>query len=314
MGVDDDLRLSVIITFNRKFLSSTRDCIDSLTKQTLPRSKFEVILVSTGDDSTFDSTVNVIAGTVPKDFNFHCFSIQKGGRAAARNRGIEQSIEEILLFYACDFIATPQLLEHHLNLHQQNRDRQLVGIGSVVFSSKLDMTPLMHWLDESGALFGAKLLPSNTEIPAEFFFGANTSLKKDFLDSVGPFDEELPYDSVDDSEMGHRLFEHGMKNVFLPVALAYHDHQISMKERREALREAGESHAILDSRNPDFVTSDLRNRWQARNALVGRLLEGWHRTIYSLIGCEDDLWKYFDLSMARAWVDGYRKTMKHLRN
>ena len=147
---------------------------------------------------------------------------------------MRQSAGNILIFYASDFIATHQLLEDHLTLHEQKSDSKVVGIGPVAFLSKLEMTPFMRWLDESGALFGTKLSSCNTGIPAEFFFGANTSIKKDFLNSVGPFDEELPYHSVDDSEMGHRLFERGMKNVFLPDALVHYDHQISIEERRKA--------------------------------------------------------------------------------
>jgi GT2 family glycosyltransferase len=214
------------------------------------------------------------------------------------------------LFFKSDFIATHQLLEDHLTLHEQKSDSKVVGIGPVAFLSKLEMTPFMRWLDESGALFGTKLSSCNTGIPVEFFFGANTSIKKDFLNSVGPFDEELPYHSVDDSEMGHRLFERGMKNVFLPDALAYHDHQISMEERRKALREAGESTAILDFRNPRCVSRDLRH---ACSAGMVRLLEGWYRTSFFLLRREQDLWKYFDRSMTRAWVDGYRRAEKHLR-
>jgi GT2 family glycosyltransferase len=266
--------------------------------------------VNAEGDSAIDSTVNTIAENMPKDFNFHYFRIQKGGRAAARNHGIRQSAANVLFFFASDFIATPRLLEHHLTLHEQNSDSKVVGIGPVAFLSKLEMTPFMRWLDESGALFGTKLSSCNTGIPAEFFFGANTSIKKDFLNSVGPFDEELPYHSVDDSEMGHRLFERGMKNVFLPDVLAYHDHQISMEERLKALREAGESTAIIDFRNPRSVSRDRRH---ACSAGMVRLLEGWYRTGFFLLRREQDLWKYFDMSMTRAWVDGYRMAEKHLR-
>jgi len=223
---------------------------------------------------------------------------------------MRQSAGNILIFYASDFIATHQLLEHHLTLHEQKSDGKVVGIGPVAFLSKLDMTPFMRWLDESGALFGTKLSSCNTGIPPEFFFGANTSIKKDFLNSVGPFDEELPYHSVDDSEMGHRLFERGMKNVFLPDVLAYHDHQISMEERRKAMREAGESTAIWDSKNPRLVT---RDRWHGCIAGMVRLLTSWYRAKSLLLGREQDLWKYFSWSMTQAWVDGYRRTEKYQR-
>jgi GT2 family glycosyltransferase len=249
--------------------------------------------VNAEGDSTIDSTVNAIKENMPKDFNLHYFRIQKGGRAAARNYGMRQSAGNILIFYASDFIATHRLLEHHLTLHEQNS-------GSEV----------------SGALFGTRLLPNNTGIPPEFFYGANTSIQKVFLNSVGPFDEVFPYDSVDDFEMGRRLLERGMKNVFLPGALAYHDHQISMEERRKAMREAGESTAIWDSKNPRLVTRDRWHRWYRWHGCIAgmvRLLTSWYRAKSSLLENEQDLWKYFSWSMTQAWVDGYRRTEKYQR-
>ena len=267
-------------------------------------------------DSTIDSTVNAIKENMPKDFNFHYFRIQKGGRAAARNYGMKQSAGNLLIFYASDFIATHRLLEHHLTLHEQNSGSEVVGIGPAIFPPKLDMTPFMRWLEESGALFGTRLLPNSAGIPPEFFYGANTSIKKVFLNSVGPFDEVFPYDSVDDFEMGRRLLERGMKNVFLPGALAYHDHQISMEERRKAMREAGESTAVWDSKNPRFVTRDRWHRWYRWRGCISsmvRLLTIWYRAKSLLFGREQDLWKYFSWSMTQAWVDGYRRTEKHQR-
>jgi len=79
----DELRVSVIIALVRTHLHCLKDCISSLTTQTLPRSEYEVILVNAEGDSTIDSTVSAIAENMPKDFNFHYFRIQKGGRAAA---------------------------------------------------------------------------------------------------------------------------------------------------------------------------------------------------------------------------------------
>jgi GT2 family glycosyltransferase len=259
-----------------------------------------------------DSTVKSIAEDALKDFNFHYFRINKGGRAAAHNYGIRHARANLLLLYGCDFIATPELLEHHVRLHQQISDSKLVGIGPALFPSKFEITPFMRWLEQSGTLFGAPFSSTKSTIPEEFFYGVNTSIKKDLLDEVGPFDEQLPYHAVDDYEIGRRLFERGMRTVFLPRALAYHDHQISMRDRRQAMKEAGASTAILESKNPNFVTRDHYHEASRRPTGIVRLLAGWHRTKYFLLGREEELWKYFGLSMTQAWVGGYRNTKRKL--
>lgn len=271
-----------------------------------------MILVNAEDDSTIDSIVKTIADDTPNDFNFHYFHMSKGGRAAARNYGIKHAQAKILVLYASDFIATPELLAHHLRLHEQDSDSKLVGIGPALFSSKLEMTPFMRWLEQSGAIFGVPFSATNSTIPKEFFYGGNTSIEKDLLNEVGPFDEQLPYHSVDDYEMGRRLFERGMRTVFLPEALAYHDDQILMHERRRAIKESGASMAILESKDPSFAARDHYHELRKRSPNIIRLLARWHQGKYLLFGREEELWRYFDLSMTQAWLEGYRRSSRKL--
>jgi GT2 family glycosyltransferase len=164
------------------------------------------------------------------------FETAKQGSAAARNEGVRRAQSSILLFFSSDFIATPSLVEQHIRLHEQNLGSEIVGIGPAVFAPTLQITPFMKWLDESGAIFGASFSPNGPGPSKEFFYGANTSIKKDFLLATGLFNEALPYHAVDDFEMGLRLLQRGMKTVFLPHALAYHNHTYSIEERRRDLK------------------------------------------------------------------------------
>lgn len=302
------LRASIIVAYHSVHEHSLKDAMESLAEQTIPRSEYEVILVNAEDDKPIDSEIKAI-GNVEKNFNFHYFRISKRGRAAARNYGVQQAKAKVLLFYSIDFIATPRLLEEHLKLHEGNSEKAVVGIGPALFSQKLIFTSFMRWLEESGAVFGASFLP-NHKIPDDFFYGANTSIKKSFLTSVGQFDERLPYQSVDDYDMGCRLYKHGMKTIYLPEALAYHDHQVTIEERRTAMMEAGKSTAILDSGSPN-----LRKRIRSiARLLVLDLLSTLYRGKYLLTRNEHDQWKYFTYSMTAAWNAGYISVKSRLRS
>jgi cellulose synthase/poly-beta-1,6-N-acetylglucosamine synthase-like glycosyltransferase len=302
---EDNLRASIILPFAAPHAHCLERCVRSLAAQTIPRSEYEVILVNAEGDSGVDSIAKAIEDDAPKNFNFHYFKISKRGRAAARNHGVKKSRGNVLLLYATDFIATPLLLEQHLTLHEKNSDARVVGIGPSVFHPKLEITPFMRWLEESGALFGTSFSSPDTRTPENFFYGGNTSIKRHFLEEVGSFDERLPYHAVDDFEMGSRLFKRGMKSVYLPRALAYHDHQVSFMERRTAMKEAGESTAILESGDPGMVTHDKYHDACKSHASAISLIASWHRIKYLLFDSEPDLHKYFDLSMTRAWAEGY---------
>jgi len=287
-----------------------KDCIVSLANQTVPRSDYEVFLVNAEGDSSIDSLVKTFTEDSLKDFNFHYFRINRGGRAEARNYGIKHAQARVLLFYASDFLAPPQFLECHIKFHGQNPDSRLVGIGPAFFSATHEVTPFMRWLEESGALFGVPLSATTSKIPGEFFYGGNTSIKADFLNEAGVFDEQLPHHCVEDFELGHRLFKRGMKTVFLREAFVYHDHHITIQERRTAMEEAGESTAILALKNPDFMAHVGYSVACKRPASMIRLVAAWYRIKYFLFRRDEDLSKYFELSMTQAWVKGYRRYKK----
>ena len=298
--------MCVIIAYHAPDVHCLRGCIVSLANQTVPRSDYEVFLVNAEGDSSIDALVKTFTEDSLKNFNFHYSRINQGGRAEARNYGIRHTRAKVLLFYASDFIAPPQLLEQHIKFHEQNTDSRLVGIGPAFFSKTHEVTPFMRWLEESGALFGVPLSATTSTIPAEFFYGGNTSIKADFLNEVGVFDKQLPHHCVEDFELGHRLFKSGMKTVFLPEAFAYHDHHITMQERRLAMEEAGESTAILASKNPGFMEHVGYREASKRPASLIHLLATWYRTKYFLFRRNKELSKYFELSMTQAWVKGYR--------
>ena len=172
---------------------------------------------------------------------------QTRSRARQLNVGIELAKADILLMLADDFIPSPNLVSDHLKAHEQDPREELVAIGPGLFPKGENTNAFMKWLEDSGELFGVSFTQAPAMLPNWFFYMANTSLKRSFLEKAGRFDENFPYDAMDDWEMGNRLLAHGMRNVYLPGAIAIHEHVIDLPERCRAMEQAGESSAIYDS-------------------------------------------------------------------
>ena len=169
-------------------------------------------------------------------------------RARQLNVGIDLANADLLLLLADDFIPRANLVSEHLKTHEEDPREELVAIGPGLFPEGDKSNAFMKWLEDSGELFGVSFTRPAAALPPYYFYMANTSLKRSFLEKAGRFDESFPYDAMDDWEMGNRLRALGMKNVYLPGAIAIHEHIIDLPERCRAMEQAGESSAIYDSK------------------------------------------------------------------
>lgn len=230
-------------------------CFDMTLKalaeqQDLPFSSYEVIAV---DGLYLRDWPSVIAGIRRQYPNIQLNFIQiENTRCRARqlNIGLRAARAEIVLMLADDFIPCPRLLSLHLEAHGDQREEELVAIGPGLFPQDSRTNDFMSWLEDSGELFGVSFTAPGLQLPPQYFYMANTSLKRSFLRRAGEFDEDFPYDAMDDWEMGLRLAKLGMRNVYLQDAVAIHEHILDLPERCRAMRQAGETSAIYDAKHP----------------------------------------------------------------
>jgi GT2 family glycosyltransferase len=68
----------------------------------------------------------------------------------------------------------------------------------------------------------------------------NLSVRAEDLWAVGGFDESFPGYGWEDIELGLRLQSRGVRFVYEPDALGYHDEVETLERTREKLRQAGE--------------------------------------------------------------------------
>lgn len=185
------------------------------------------------------------------DFQLEFIQIERTRcRARQLNIGLREARGDIVLMLADDFIPSPGLVSQHLNAHRDHSAEQLVAIGPGLFPQDSRTNKFMTWLEDSGELFGVSFTAPGMRLPAQYFYMANTSLKHSFLQRAGEFDEDFPYDAMDDWEMGLRLAKLGMRNLYLAKAVAIHEHIIDLPERCRAMRQAGETSAIYDAKYP----------------------------------------------------------------
>jgi glycosyltransferase involved in cell wall biosynthesis len=113
--------ISVIIpSFNRS--NYLRETLSSLERQLYLEEYFEVIVV---DDGSTDDTATVAGQEYP--FSLRYLWQENSGDAAARNRGVEASRGELLVFLDDDVLAAPDYLFRLREAHRAADNRIVVG-------------------------------------------------------------------------------------------------------------------------------------------------------------------------------------------
>lgn len=217
----NELELSVIIpTYNRSV--TLEKCLEALSRQTLPKDVFEVIV---SDDGSGNAVRYRIEPLLKKNFTHSLYLWQvNSGQSAARNHAILKSKGLILLIINDDTIVTPTMLEEHLRVHRFYPKESDAVLGRITISPELPTSIFakMH-LD-----YFYDLWEGQTELDWRAFYTCNISVKKSFLIKFGLFEEKLRYH--DDVELGERLSHHGLRVIYNPKALGYHDHFLTEED------------------------------------------------------------------------------------
>jgi GT2 family glycosyltransferase len=242
--------------------------LDALGNQTgISHDEYEIIVVDSLHLYDWTQTVDSFRSRFPDLKTELLVLAESGSRARQLNAGIAIARAPWLLLLADDFIPSPAVVRLHLQAHIQDPDSRLVAMGPGLFRQDSSTTEFMHWLEDSGALFGVPFTRRDlVELPPHYFYMANTSLSRQLLERAGPFDEDFPYDAMDDLEMGWRLRSLGMRTCYLPDAVATHEHIVSFQERCQTMEKAGESAAIFDRK------SDSPGPWQKLVSMPGARL------------------------------------------
>lgn len=223
--------ISVIIpTRNRATLLAT--ALDSLTRQDLRLSAFEVLIIDNGSN---DQTFSVAQTYVEKFPNFRYFQEQEPGLHAGRHKGMLEAYGNILVFADDDIEALPSWLE---TIHEVFADRTVAMLGGnnlPLFTISPPPWLKLLWLRSS--FHGGRSLPplSILEIPGHcrsispfYIWGCNFSIRKDVLLAAGGFhpdgmpNELIHFRGDGETHVSRYVQAAGLTSIFHPGASVYH--------------------------------------------------------------------------------------------
>src|SRR5262249_31212721 len=158
-----------------------RAALDRLAGQTLPRDRFEVIVV---DDGSSDDTPQVMADYLrDTDLPLRYLRQDNRGPGCAANRGIEESAGPWVLLLCHDMHCRPDTLEAHYQAHQRHPEDHFAVAGKVVQSPALPATVFHKNWDP----FRYKAMERRRELPYYYFCACHVSFKKAFAKKHGMF-------------------------------------------------------------------------------------------------------------------------------
>ena len=264
--------LSVVIpVFNKA--RELQICLDLLKKQSLPKNRWEVVIV---DDGSTDESASV-ANTICQSLTATVISLdgQARGAARARNVGARSANGKILVFLDPDVLPCRVLLRAHLATLSSNSRRVSLGYMYAVgygpsdfhkeFGSDFDFAqleasisransiPLLQdcrrcWADSRN---GFETLPC----PWAGCWSGNLAVWADEFFEAGGFDEEFRDRGAEDIELGYRLHSRGVSFQFNEEAQGFHF-----------------PHPIDDSRCQELDTTHYRQFLQKHPALEVELI------------------------------------------
>jgi len=261
----------VIPTFRRP--ETLFPVLDALAAQIAPP-EFEVVVV---DDGSGDDTPRRLAAYRPP-YPFRFFSQPNSGPATARNRGVREARNRVVLFLGDDTVPEPGLLAVHARAHTETRPYPIAVLGYTTWPLGLKVSPFLHHINEYGLQFGYGLISDPDRVPFNFFYTSNVSLPRDLLLEAGLFDTSFPHAAWEDIEVAYRLMQRGMRMLYRPGAVARHHHDITFASFRRRQEKAGEAAAIFYRKHPelgDFLAVPLARSLPAKPGLALRLLPRW---------------------------------------
>ncbi|MCA9387861.1 MAG: glycosyltransferase, partial [Candidatus Andersenbacteria bacterium] len=201
--------------------------LDSLTTQTYP------ITVRVIDNNSTDGSADFVRERFPDAEVIE--SSENGGFTGGHNRLFEQALEDVILLLNPDTILEPDYIERIVEVLKARPD---VGVaqGKLLRMKEGEKTPI---LDSTGLVSlpslrvverkGGEEDTEEEKDPIEVFgvSGALAVYRRDALERLvqthGEYMDESFFMYKDDVDMAYRLRHLGLKALYIPSAVAYHD-------------------------------------------------------------------------------------------
>ena len=241
------MKLSVVIpTHNRS--RTLRNTLAALRGQSLAATAFEVLVVD--DGSKEDERRQVRAACAAAGATL--IEKEQGGLASARNRGAEAARGPILHFLDDDVLPAENSLAEHLASHAAESEPVAV-VGALPFPPQVRLTAFLWYIERSGHYdlykHPRKYPGGRPPMPP---MNGNSSIPRELFVRVGKYDESFRQYGSEDLELGYRLARAGVRFVYNPRAIGYHDHTKDFPRFCTDMETAGESLIRVYRKYPDI--------------------------------------------------------------
>jgi GT2 family glycosyltransferase len=202
----------VIPTHNRR--DSLQRTLLALARQSLSAERFETLVNCA---ACTDGTVHMcheLSTDLP--YRLRVIEQSSAGLAAARNRGVEEALAQLIVFLNDDVVPDPALLATHIRAHSARP--HLVSFGPLLAPPDQALTVWDEW-ENSASLKRYQAIERGGRRAAERQFStSNAAVKKRHLIDAGGFHPD--FRRAEDRELAIRLSELELPFDYLPEARA----------------------------------------------------------------------------------------------
>jgi cellulose synthase/poly-beta-1,6-N-acetylglucosamine synthase-like glycosyltransferase len=209
---------SVIVPTYRR-LRQLPPCLAGLASLDYPRDRYEVIVVDDGGQQVPERAIASLAEKVP----VQVLHVSHRGPAAARNAGAARAKGALLAFTDDDCIPASnwlrtlaESLDHHSN--DMIGGRTVNALEENIYSSASQL--LIDYL---------YLYYGQSTGDGRFFTSSNLALPTQRFLDLGGFDASFPGAAGEDREFCDRWIHSGGAMRYVPEAMVYHAHQLSLR-------------------------------------------------------------------------------------
>lgn len=264
------MKISVIVpTYNRKH--QLEQSLEALTSMDYPEEKYEIIVVN---DISGDGTKRLLQEKQEEIPNLKPVNREgESGIGSARNAGLEKAQGEYIFFTDDDCLVPEDWFQLHFEQHEKHDVDVVNGVQYPVNMNWIEAYKLAsHWQEYQGKKT-IKDLNSGSTLKTN-----NLSLKKEILDDVGYFNEELA--RGEDTELGKRILKNGYTILKDPELQVEHLRVDSLTDLLKTQYKLGKSLQLLNRLHEPVEierTSDknyLLEAWKEYYGYVG-LTKSW---------------------------------------
>jgi len=191
-------------------------CLESLQKQSIPKSKYEIIVVDDGSKDT--------SAIVAQSYGVRVLGKKNGGAASARNKGMRYAKGKYIAFTDSDCVIHKDWLK---NLLRKYKTSSADAIAGEIYPYK------PRTLAQKYAAYrriDTKITLSRKRKGAiGYIRTGNFSVKRETIKKIGYFDERFPGCGGEDDDFTWRIHFAGYKIAVAPRAIIYHNDRDTLK-------------------------------------------------------------------------------------